>query len=200
MKTIIFEDPILQRIHTEVTEKFGSLAPITIGKPETYFGSLAESIIGQQLSNKVADVITERVKTAVGGQWQPKIVFEMPIEQLLQAGLSSAKANYLKNIAEAWLNGTITPHVLTEMEDEEVIERLITIKGVGRWTAEMFLIFTLGRPDVFSVGDYGLRKAISRYYDIPMTAKPTAFLEITHSWQPHRSTASRILWKSLELK
>lgn len=194
-----FSDPILTELHTKVTEANGNIEPIIAAKPSDYFERLVESIVSQQLSVKVADVIFNRLKTTVGTDFSPATIIATDHEILRSVGLSNAKATYVRNIAESWTNGLIQPENLHNMADEDLIEHLVQIKGVGRWTAEMFLIFTLGRPDIFSVGDYGLKKAISQAYNIPMESKPIVFLDIANHWQPQRSLASRILWKSLEL-
>jgi DNA-3-methyladenine glycosylase II len=144
-------------------------------------------------------VIFGRIRQLVGKNFSPGKLLKTSIEDLRRAGLSYAKASYIQNIARAWEKGLIDPQNLHDLEDEAVIEQLVKIKGVGRWTAEMFLIFTLARPNVFSVGDYGLRKAISMAYQVPIESKPAIFLKLAESWSPHKSLASRILWKSLEL-
>lgn len=195
----MFADPRLVTIHQKVTDQFGELSVLVPAQADEYFGRLAESIISQQLSTKVADVIEARVRTAIGGSWQPELVLQTDSELLRAAGLSYAKVSYVRNIAQAFNDGMIDSVVLGTLRDEEVIAQLVQVKGVGRWTAEMFLIFTLARPDIFSVGDYGLRKAMSLVYGIDIKAKPALFLEIANKWQPNRSLASRILWKSLEL-
>lgn len=193
------KDKKLSALYEKVTAHFGVLPEIVAAQPSNYFGQLAESIIGQQLSNKVADVIVARVKAAVGGSLQQDAVLALEHAQLKAAGLSGAKAQYIINCALAWKEKKVEPHLLQQMDAETVIATLTQIKGVGRWTAEMFLIFTLARKDIFSVGDYGLRKAVAREYRIPITAKPSEFLKIAENWSPQRSLASRILWKSLEL-
>lgn len=197
---MLFNDPILAGLDQQVTSVFG---PIVVGPalPEKqYFTDLVESIISQQLATGVATIISARVHQIVGTDFSPARVLATPIEVLRTAGLSTAKANYIQNIASAWESGEIVSSHLTKMTDEEVIVKLTTIKGVGRWTAEMFLMFCLARQDVFSVGDYGLKKAISRAYQVPMDSKPSVFLEIADTWRPYRTRASRILWKSLELQ
>lgn len=195
----MFTDELLDAIHDRVREQFGELTPITPAQPEDYFGKLAESIISQQLSTKVADVIELRARTAVGGVWEPSVVLATDIEALRSAGLSYAKANYIRNIAEAFTDGTVVADQLSSMTDAEVTNHLVQIKGVGVWTAEMFMMFTLARPNIFSVGDYGLRKAMSNLYGMDIKAKPAEFLTIANDWQPNRTLASRVLWKSLEL-
>lgn len=195
----MFNDPTLHKLHTRVERELGPLTTRPPALPEQYFEALVESIVSQQLSIKVADVIFARVKETVGGGFSPREVLRSDVEHLRGAGLSYSKASYIQNIARAWEEGLVEPALLAELEDEAVIETLVQIKGVGRWTAEMFLMFTLGRPDVFSAGDYGLRKAISLAYEIPLESKPAIFTELAEQWAPNRTFASRILWKSLEL-
>lgn len=196
---MIFLDPQLHQLHKKVVAAFGELSNIEPSPSEQYFGKLAGSIVSQQLSTKVADVIEARVLATIGGVWQPEYVLATASEQLRAAGLSNAKVSYIQNIASAFTDGAVQTNQLTTLEDESVIEQLTKIKGVGRWTAEMFLIFTLGRPDIYSVGDYGLKKAVCQLYGLEMTIKPAELLTISSQWQPQRSLASRILWKSLEL-
>lgn len=196
---IIFSDPVLCSLHKKIVSTFGEIPPITAAEPQNYFKQLCASIISQQLSTKVADVIKARVTKAIQGLWEPKHLLSTEHEKLREAGLSNNKVKYIKNIAEAWATNQIIPDELALETDEAVIMQLSSIKGVGRWTAEMFLIFTLGRQDVFSAGDYGLRKAISKHYNFDITEKPATFIALAGNWQPHRSLASRILWKSLEL-
>jgi DNA-3-methyladenine glycosylase II len=194
-----FSDPKLHKIHKKVVAAFGELSPIVSPPSDQFFGKLASSIVSQQLSTKVADVIEARVLTTIGGVWQPEHVLATASEQLRAAGLSNAKVSYIQNIARAFADKSVQVDQLATLEDEHVIEQLIKIKGVGRWTAEMFLIFTLGRPDIYSVGDYGLKKAVCQLYNLEMTIKPAQLVAISTHWQPQRSLASRILWKSLEL-
>lgn len=194
-----FSDPVLASLHLKVVAAGLEPQPIVPPPSERYFENLVESIVSQQLSVKVADIIFARLKETVGSEFLPSTVIGTSHEDLRAVGLSNAKASYIKNIAEAWESGLVTPAELTTMDEETLIEKLVQIKGVGRWTAEMFLIFTLGKQDVFSVGDYGLKKAISQNYGIDIKSKPAEFLKISSLWTPQRSLASRILWKSLEL-
>jgi DNA-3-methyladenine glycosylase II len=195
-----FSDPIMQQLAQRVTDAFGELPPISPLAPSRYFRDLAESIIGQQLSGKVAPIITRRVVTAVGTDFTPTAVLKTDFGALRQAGLSNAKARYICNLAEAWLSVPFLQTDFTHQDDETIIAELTKIKGIGRWTVEMFLIFGLGRPDVFSAGDYGLRRALLNAYQLPESAKPKELIQRAEQWLPHRSLASRILWKSLELK
>lgn len=195
----MFNDPILTALHQKIIQEIGELEPIQPRSADNHFQALAESIVGQQLAIKAAAAIKERVRAVVGQDFTPAAVLALPFETLRGAGLSNAKTQYVRNIAEAWTDGTVSVSQLDQLADEELITELTKIKGVGRWTAEMFLIFTLGRPDVFSVGDYGLRKAITRAYQLDPETKPAELLELSTVWQPNRSLASLILWKSLEL-
>lgn len=194
------KDKILQKLHRQVEKKLGLIPEVKVLKPSEYFSDLAQSIIGQQLSTKVADKIIERVKAVYP---KKKIdanhTLKLKIEDLRACGISNSKAQYIKNIAEAFLNNTIEYKKFPKMSDEEIITELITIKGIGRWTAEMFLMFSLGRTDVFSAGDYGLRKAISKAYGMDINMKPKELIEFASKWSPNRTLAARILWRSLEL-
>lgn len=194
----VFSDPIMAELQRKVDEH-QPLAEIVTRHPEQYFWDLCESILGQQLSEKVAPQIIARVKTTLNHELSPEKVLATADDTLRADGVSYAKISYLKNVATAWQSGSILPHELHTLDDETVIEKLITIKGVGRWTAEMFLIFTLGRQDIFSAGDYGLRRAILIAYQLPPETKPKELTALAEKWSPHRSLASRILWKSLDL-
>ena len=196
----MFKDKILQKLHKRVEKEFGIIPDIQILKPNEYFSDLAQSIIGQQLSTKVADKIVERVKASYPKKKiDAKYTRNLNVENLRACGISNSKAQYIKNIAEAFLDETIKYKNFPKMSDEDIIAELVTIKGVGRWTAEMFLIFSLGRSDVFSAGDYGLRKAVSKAYGVDINIKPKELIQLASQWSPNRTLASRILWKSLEL-
>lgn len=195
----MFNDPILNALYDQVVAEFGPLKLGPALAEDHYFTDLVESIISQQLAAKVATTISGRVHQAVGDDFFPTTVLATPMEKLRAAGLSNAKASYIRNIAEAWQSGQVIPSELTDLPAEEVIVKLSEIKGVGRWTAEMFLMFCLARPDIFSAGDYGLRKAMMRAYNLPEDTKPAVFATMAEQWQPHRTLASRVLWKSLEL-
>lgn len=199
MASVSFTDPVLQALSERVERELGKIVVASPLLPHQYFQDLAESIIGQQLSTKVATTIIGRVQKVIGADFTPAEVLKVEIEALRQAGLSYAKAQYLHNLALAWEEGLVTPDKYPEMSDEEIITDLIKVKGIGRWTAEMFLIFTLARSDVFSIGDFALKKAVMRAYNLPPTTKAREIVEMAEKWHPHRSLASRILWKSLEL-
>jgi DNA-3-methyladenine glycosylase II len=154
--------------------------------------------VGQQLSGKAADTIFNRFKALFPNGLLPETILKEADEKLRGVGLSNAKTKYIKDLAQRVLNQDLHLHSLVEMKDEEVIAELVKVKGIGNWTAEMFLIFTLQRPDVYSLGDLGLTKAVMKLYGYK--EKPTADQLLKHSkiWSPYRSIASRALWKYLD--
>ncbi|MDO8452820.1 MAG: DNA-3-methyladenine glycosylase, partial [bacterium] len=162
------------------------------------FIDLIDSIISQQLSGKAAATIFQRFKDLYGKKFPaPKQILDTSDEKLRGVGLSRAKAVYIKALSQAILDGSLNLKQIPSMQDEEIIVELTKIKGIGRWTSEMILMFSLGRPDVFSTGDLGLCKAVYNLYGI--SPKDKAKIEaLSLTWSPHRSLASRYLWKSLE--
>ena len=159
---------------------------------------LVDSIINQQLSDKAAATIGKRVRALFGKKFpKPEQVTKMPDEKIRGCGLSWSKVSYIKNIARALQSGVLIPGKLLLMADEEVVVELTKIKGVGRWTAEMILMFTLQRPDVFSIGDAGLRAAMAKLYKIGREDLKQ-IEKISEKWRPYRSLAARYLWKSLD--
>lgn len=163
------------------------------------FGDLLESIVGQQLSIKAANTIFKRFLDLFPEEVLPEPVdiLKLDDEVLRSCGLSRQKASYLKSLSTEINSGSLCLDHLSNLSDEEVISGLTKVKGIGRWTAEMFLIFTLGRSDIFSLGDLGLCTAVSRLYGVEK-GDLTAIKNISSAWTPHRSLASRYLWKSLE--
>lgn len=158
---------------------------------DRFFDSLVASIIGQQLSVKAAATIEGRVRDLVG-DLTPEAVSQTPADALRAAGLSRSKVAYVGHLADAFRDGTITPKALTNAPDAEVISTLTTVRGVGVWTAEMFLIFGLGRPDVWSQGDLGLRKGVKALFDHD---EATTSTDIAHRWAPYRSIAAWYVWE-----
>ena len=164
-----------------------------------YFRELTESIIGQQLSIKAADTILSRFYKLMKGPIAPRKVLKLKDEDIRKAGISYQKISYIKDLAKKFDDDEIEFHKFNKLTDEKIIEELIAVRGIGRWTAEMFLIFGLGRPDVFSYGDLGLRRAIEKLYKIKDLEEVEA-IRISEKWKPYRSVASRYLWKSLNNK
>lgn len=167
------------------------------------FEALAESIVYQQLTGKAAATIFGRVKAIYKKDRLPdaKLVAATPDELLRAAGLSTAKTAAIKDLAGKQIAGEIPSHdELLEMSDEEIIEKLTAVRGIGRWTVEMLLIFRLGRPDVLPIHDYGIRKGFAVTYASPdKLPTPKELAEFGVRWKPYRSIASWYLWRSLEL-
>lgn len=172
----------------------------TVGKSDSYFSDLMDAIVSQQLSEKAGATIFARFEALFPDKnITPEFLLTIPDETVRAVGPSWSKISYMKNIATAVVTGTLRIHELDGMDDEDVIAELTKIKGVGRWTAEMFLMFSLGREDVFSPGDLGLRRAIQKIYKIKKEPTPRQLEKITKKWIPYRTYACRILWKTLSL-
>lgn len=186
-------DPVLYKVVKQV--KF--LEDITPRQPRDYFRSLCREIISQQLATAAANAIHKRfLNLFPTGRPSVKLLAFIPEKELREAGMSWAKARYMKDMAQKLSLKEVRLSLLPNLSDEEVIVELTKIKGVGRWTAEMFLIFSLGRPDVFSFGDLGLKRAMQKLYGMSSFSMEQA-MPIVSSWSPYRSFASRILWKAL---
>lgn len=166
------------------------------------FEALVESIVSQQLSVKAADTIFARFVALTPGKKfpTPREILAMPPTKMRTCGLSRMKVGFIKDLAKKTLDGTLDFKHMDTMSDEEVIEHLVSVKGIGRWTAEMFLIFALRRDDVFSYGDLGLRNAMQRIYKMKKSPTPAQAEKITARWKPYRSLGSRYLWASLKNK
>lgn len=164
------------------------------------FEELIETILGQQLSGKAADTITGRFKKLFSGKLPtPKKLLALPDEKIRACGTSWAKIKYVKNIANAIISKELDIEELPGLSDDEVRQILLKIKGIGPWTAEMVLMFTLRRPDIFSPGDAGLQNAICKFYGVKR-GDIKKMLKISEQWSPHRSLASRYLWRGLDSK
>ena len=186
-------DPVLYKVIKQV--KF--LEDITPRQPRDYFTSLCRELISQQLATAAANAIHKRfLNLFATGRPSVKLLAFIPEKELREAGMSWVKARYIKDMAQKLSIKEVRLSMLPMLSDEEVIVELTKIKGVGRWTAEMFLIFSLGRPDVFSFGDLGLKRAMQKLYGMSSFSMEQA-MPIVSSWSPYRSFASRILWKAL---
>lgn len=167
------------------------------------FGSLAESIVYQQLTGKAAATIFSRVEKIYAPRrtLRPEDVLATPDEVLRAAGLSRAKTMALKDLAAKAIDGTVPAmKALQDLPDDDVVERLTAVRGIGRWTVEMLLLFRMGRPDVLPATDYGVQKGFARAYRKRTLPKPRALLEYGERWRPYRSVASWYLWRVLELE
>jgi DNA-3-methyladenine glycosylase II len=169
------------------------------GRPNDAYGTLVRSITGQQLSTKAAATIYGRLTDHFGGHTPtPEQILATDPEQLRAIGLSHAKAAYLRDLAERIVDGELPIDKLAEMPDEEVQKTLTAVKGLGRWTVDMFLMFYLGRPDVLPVGDLGIRKAVQVHYELDHLPKAAEIELIAEQWRPQRTLACLYLWESLD--
>jgi len=167
-------------------------------RPEDPYGALLRAIVGQQLSTKAARTIYLRVVDLFGGTTPtPEQLLEAEEEDLRACGLSGRKTEYVRDLATHVVSGELELDRLDQLADEEVIAELVAVRGLGQWTAEMFLLFHLQRPDVLSGGDLGIRKAIQIEYGLEEMPPPKRVIEIGEPWRPYRSLASLYLWESL---
>ncbi|MDH3981866.1 MAG: hypothetical protein OES84_03075 [Kiritimatiellaceae bacterium] len=184
-------DPVMDRLIC----KYGS-CPIGSTKPHSLFHSLASAIIAQQLSVKAAETIQKRVMRQVSKPLSPRKYQAANEENLRSAGLSKPKISYIRNLADA-IEGGLSKRKLQSMQDAEVAKELTAIKGIGQWTAEMYLIFDLIRPDIVSLGDAGLQRAARNLYNNG-DAEEGLLEHVSAIWKPYRSIGCWYLWQSLE--
>ncbi len=176
---------------------------LTLKKRRDVYLHLCNSIMGQQLSTKVADTLRKRFLKLYTGKPSPQQILDTAHERLRSIGLSGAKANYLHHVAQFAIESGMEYRVLDKMNNEEVIEYLTRIKGVGRWTAEMLLMFTLGREDVFAVDDLGIQQAMIALYKLDKTDRKKLredMLRISARWAPYRTYACLHLWRHKDFK
>ncbi len=190
-------DPVL----AELIERFGADGLVERRRrPRDHYGALVGSIVGQQLSTKAADAIYRRLTERFGGRppTPEEVLADDPEELRAAAGLSHAKVGFLRSLAEHVLDGSLELQKLGRLGDDEVIAELVAVKGLGLWTAHMFLMFHLKRPDVLPVGDLGIRRAIMIAYGLPELPGPDEMEKIAEPWRPHRTLACLFLWRSLD--
>jgi DNA-3-methyladenine glycosylase II len=186
-------DPVLRAIIEHVGP-----CRMQFGEPE--FSSLAESIIYQQLNGKAAETIFNRFAALAGEPLTPQGILKLSDEQLRSVGLSKQKSAYLKDLSTKTAAGLLDFARLPELPDEEVIQHLTQVKGIGEWTAHMFLMFSLRRPNVLPTGDYGVQVAIKKHYKKRKLPKPKDMEKIARAWEPYRSVACWYMWRSLDIK
>jgi DNA-3-methyladenine glycosylase II len=186
-------DPVLRGI----IERVG---PCRMEFGEPVFHSLAEAIVYQQLNGKAAVTIFKRFAALAGDPVIPEGIVKLTNEQMRAAGLSKQKSSYLRDMAERAIRGDLDFTRLPEMSDDEVIKHLTQVKGVGVWTAHIFLMFTLKRPNILPTGDFGVQMAIKKHYNKRKMPKPVQMEKIAKAWEPYRSIACWYLWRSLDIK
>lgn len=173
----------------------------TFHKHSNYYQELVDSIISQQLSVKAARAIETRFKDLYGGNFPtPEQILDTDIEILRSVGISRPKARYIQDLAMKILDGSVKFDHFDQQSNEEIIAELTTVKGIGEWTAHMFLMFCMGRLDVLPTGDLGIRNGVTALYDFNTTASPQDIIDIanTHQWHPYESVASWYVWQSLD--
>ena len=186
-------DPILGGI----IERVGAFR-MQYGEPT--FHSLAEAILYQQLNGKAAVTIFNRFTALAGDPLTPAGILKLTDAEMRGVGLSKQKTAYLRDLSEKTQAGLLEFERLPDLSEKEVIEHLTQVKGIGVWTAHMFLMFTLRRPDILPVGDYGVQAAIKKHYNKRKWPKPAIMEKIAKPWSPYRSVACWYLWKSLDVK
>ena len=171
------------------------------GRPDDAYGSLVRTIVGQQISTKAARSIYGRLTALFGDNPPtPEELVSTDEELLRGCGLSRPKVRYLRDLAHRVIFGELDLAALHDLSDEEVIQQVVAVKGLGRWSADMFLMFHLGREDVLPVGDLGVRRAVEKEYALAEMPAPAALEELARPWSPHRTLASFYLWESLDAK
>jgi len=186
-------DPVLYKAATRTRDSVSAWVKPKRGA-DALFASLSSSVVSQQLSVKAAATIWERLKEAAGGSVTADTVAKLKEEKMRAAGLSAAKVKTLKELSKAVKGGLDLP-ALRKMPEEEAVASLTKVWGIGTWTAEMFLIFALGRLDVFSPGDLGVVRAIEELYGLEKDSHRTKYVEIAERWAPYRSVACLVLWR-----
>ncbi len=187
-------DPVL----TPIIERAGLC---TITPHKNYYWELIDSIISQQLSVKAAATIERRFQDLFEDEFPtPEAILEKSVEELREAGLSNAKAVYIRDLAQHILDGKLEFQNFDDMDNATIIAELVAVKGIGEWTAHMFLMFCMGRLDVLPVGDLGIRNGIRKLYGLTDVPTPTEVTEIAvkNGWQPYESVASWYVWQSLD--
>ncbi len=184
------KDPVLSAIIEDIGE-------CMLKPSKDYFGALARSIIYQQLSRRAATAIYNKFLEKNGGLLTPDSVLSIKPEDFKASGISERKASYLINLADKFSSKEIDAEAFENLSDEEVIEKLTAVKGIGRWSAQMLLIFSMNRPDVLPLGDAGFRKAVNIIYGLRSDPSGEEIERIAEAWRPYRSIASWYMWQTV---
>ena len=189
----------LKRKDATLARVIRSTGPIRFDLDDDHYEALVGSIIFQQLAGSAAQAILNRFKTVYGGRLPtPKEYLATDVEKLRKSGLSPQKISYIRDLAERLEEGRLDLKKLEKVSDEDAMRELDAVRGVGRWTAEMFLLFKLGRTDVLPVADLGLQKAVKRAYKLRKLPSRKRFEELAEKWHPYSSISTLYLWKSME--
>lgn len=164
-----------------------------------YFSSIVRSIIGQQISVAAANAIYGRLKLLLDDEITAEKLFEKSKEELREVGLTNRKVDYVKDLAEKVLTNELDLENISQNSNEEITKQLINVKGIGKWTAEMFLILTLGREDVLAIDDVGIQRAAKWLYQVEKSERRQILVDKSHVWKPYRSVVSFYLWEAIHL-
>jgi DNA-3-methyladenine glycosylase II len=188
-------DPVMRKLIDEV----GPLGDFFAGRPTDHYGVLVRSIVGQQLSTRSAAAIYGRLLERFGGRppTPEEVLADDPDELRMAVGLSHAKVRYLRSLAEHILDGSLQLDRLADLSDDQVIDALTAVSGIGPWSAQLFLMLHLRRPDILASGDLGIRRAVMTRYGLPAMPTPAEVDAIGEKWRPYRTLASMYLWRSL---
>ena len=191
-------DPVLRAVIDELGAD--AIADRRHGRPRDHYGTLVRSIVGQQLSVRAAAAIYRRLLERYGDRTPTpqEVLADDPDELRSAAGLSRAKVTFLRSLAEHVVDGRLELEKLDSLSDEEVMSELVAVKGIGPWSAHMFLMFQLERPDILPVGDLGIRKMIQRHYGLPELPGAAEIERIAEPWRPYRTLACLYLWESFD--
>ena len=189
-KALISKDKKLGKIISNYPKDF------LFSKSDPFY-TLARSIVGQQISVKAAQAVWDKLENKAK-RIEPNTVSKMHFMSLKSCGLSRQKIKYLKSLSSAFIQNKISPEKWKKYNDEDIINELVLIKGIGRWTAEMYLIFNLCRPDIFPVDDIGLLRGICKCYNLKYPIKKEVAIKMSENWKPYRSVATWYFWRSLD--
>lgn len=188
----------LASVDTRWARRIAKVGPCALRPMGDRYGTLVRSIVAQQISTKAADSIRGRLLALVGNQLAAERVCTLDVKALRGVGLSERKAGYILHLSEAVASGRLPLARLGRWSDERVIQELTKLPGIGQWTAEMFLVFELNRPDVLSVGDLGIRQGIQRHFELAEMPKPAHCRTLAEPWRPYRSVAMWYLWREVD--
>ncbi|WP_303967269.1 DNA-3-methyladenine glycosylase [Sporosarcina ureae] len=199
---ITTEDPAVQSISAKdprLKQLISLIGDIEIPLRTDYVSSIVRSIIGQQISVNAASAIYARLLDLLGGHITVDGLIMTSKEQLREVGLTMRKSDYVKDLADKIANGDLDLHHIASYDDDEILKQLIHVKGIGKWTAEMFLILSLGRPDILAVDDVGIQRSAQWLYGVEKAERRQLLIEKSPLWAPERSIASHYLWEAIHL-